>query len=163
LKGLSCADKPAVFGSRVDFLTLAISGQPNPHQRLRAERVKRGVNPVCAATQHPMDSTGQVPDRTGAFPRQHPRLSGEAIEQPAFRIDVKGRGLLGVERTEPLVLPPRLLQRDVARDELDQVETLADLIARIGRMAAGRRGRRTGQWVAASLCFFASATTRSAT
>ena len=109
-----------------------------------------------------MDSARQVADWTPPPPRDDPRLPSEAEEEPALGIDVEGGGPFRMKRTEPFILPSRFLQRDVARDQFDQVEALADFVARVGAVTC-RAGRRTGQWAAASLCFFASATTRSAT
>lgn len=105
-----------------------------------------------------MDSSPQIPDWPGSLPCEDSGLGSQAVEETLLGIDVKRRRLLRVEGAEALVLPPRLLEGDVAGDQFDQVDALADLLARVGAVASPG-----GQWAAASFCFFASATMRSAT
>jgi hypothetical protein len=55
-------------------------------------------------------------------------LAAEAVEAAAIRADVEGRGLFVVEGTEAFVVGTRLLQRDEASDQADDVDAIADLL-----------------------------------
>ena len=54
--------------------------------------------------------------------------ASEAVEEPLFRMHLKRRRLLGVERAEPLVRRPRALQRDVLLHNLQDVRLQAEVV-----------------------------------
>ena len=55
----------------------------------------------------------------------------EAMEDAELRIDVEGRRLLVMERTQALEGAAGLLQCDVAADEIDEIDAVADRFDRL--------------------------------
>src|SRR5262249_55974705 len=52
----------------------------------------------------------------------------EAVEEPSLRIDVERGCLLAVKRAQPDEAPTARLERDVLRDQRDQVGAALDLV-----------------------------------
>ena len=83
---------------------------------------------------------GRLRQRTHGFGKRHTILlheegervaahaAPEAMEDALLGIHREGRGLLGVERAQALVVDPRLPQIHEAADELDDVDASADLV-----------------------------------
>jgi hypothetical protein len=69
-------------------------------------------------------------------------VTAEAVEDLAVGVDVEGGGLLFVERTQTLVIAACGLEGDVAADELNEIDAIANRLDRlVGNSAHCQRPR----------------------